>query len=71
MASTRTLGESLHRWADKHGVETFVAVVKNPDDTEVVAVRRGDACWQVGALKLIDQEVVDNWIEIQGEEDEP
>lgn len=66
MRSADSLGADLLRWAKERGVETLVAVIKNPDAMDVVAVRVGDACWSVGALKLIEQEVIDNWVTIKG-----
>lgn len=50
---------------DELGIHTAVVVFRDPDSESCVSLRRGDACWLSGALRMVEQEVTDNWVTVK------
>lgn len=65
MSSPRKQVNALANKLDAMGIETAVVVFRDPDSHAVMTIRRGDPCWLSGALRMIEQEVTDNWVTVK------
>lgn len=70
MSAADALGTKLLRWCKEHGVDTVVAVLRDPDSSDVVCVKRGDRIWQMGAMLGLQEEAVHNWIVVEPKDDD-
>lgn len=57
--------KDLSRRLDELDISTAAIVFRDPDSESIVSMRRGDSCWLSGALRMVEQEVTDNWVVVR------
>lgn len=65
MNKASKLAQAIDNKLEALGIRTATVVFRDPDSESVVSIRRGDPCWLSGALRMVEQEVTDNWVTVR------
>lgn len=59
-----SIGKRISRFFDELGIDTAVCIVRDPDSSDCVTVKRGERVWLMGATEGVRQELIHNWIDV-------